>query len=62
MIGIDGLRKGLKVIDTRVPLSVSIGETTLGLIVDVLEEPVDNLGLVNASTTHTIHRFALAFT
>ena len=62
MIAIDGLRRGLKVIDTRVPLSVSIGEATLGLIFDVLEEPIDNLGLVNGSTTLPIHRFALAFT
>jgi F0F1-type ATP synthase alpha subunit len=51
-----GLMRGMRVIDTWAPLSVLVGETTLGCIFNVLGEPVDNLGPVDAGTTFPIHR------
>ncbi|XP_057820825.2 ATP synthase subunit beta, chloroplastic-like [Cryptomeria japonica] len=62
MSATDGLMRGMKVIDTRGPLSVPIGETTLGRIFNVLGEPVDDLGPVDALTISPIHRSAPAFT
>ncbi|MDF3691514.1 hypothetical protein P3S59_26170, partial [Enterobacter hormaechei] len=56
MSATDGLMRGMKVIDTGGPLSVPVGETTLGRIFNVLGEPVDNLGPVDALTTSPIHR------
>eukprot|EP01018_Ginkgo_biloba_P025139 Gb_00175 [translate_table: standard] len=58
----DGLMRGMKVIDTGAPLSVPVGGATLGRIFNVLGEPVDNLGPVDARTTSPIHRPAPAFT
>ncbi|KAG0480543.1 hypothetical protein HPP92_011401 [Vanilla planifolia] len=52
MSATDGLMRGMKVIDTGAPLSVPVGEATLGRIFSVLGEPVDNLGPVD--TTHNI--------
>lgn len=62
MSATDGLMRGMIVIDTGAPLSVPVGETTLGRIFNVLGEPVDDLGPVNALTTSPIHRSAPAFT
>ncbi|KAK9114180.1 hypothetical protein Syun_020977 [Stephania yunnanensis] len=44
----------------RAPLSVPVGRATLGLIFNVLGEPVDNLGPVDSRTTTPIHRSAPA--
>jgi F0F1-type ATP synthase beta subunit len=38
----DGLMRGMEVIDTGKPLSVPVGQATLGRIFNVLGEPVDN--------------------
>ena len=62
MSATDGLMRGMQVIDTGAPLTVPVGEATLGRIFNVLGEPVDNLGPVDASTTFPIHRSAPAFT
>lgn len=62
MSATDGMMRGMKVIDTGAPLSVPVGEATLGRIFNVLGEPVDNLGPVEATTTFPIHRSAPAFT
>ena len=62
MSATDGLMRGMDVIDTGAPLSVPVGEATLGRIFNVLGEPVDNLGPVNNTTTLPIHRSAPAFT
>lgn len=59
----DGLRRGMKVIDTGVPLSVPVGGATLGRIFNVLGEPVDNLGpVVDIRKRFPIHRSAPDFT
>ncbi|KAG6540486.1 hypothetical protein Mapa_018170 [Marchantia paleacea] len=62
MSATDGMMRGMKVIDTGAPLTVPVGEATLGRIFNVLGEPVDNLGPVEVTTTFPIHRSAPAFT
>jgi F-type H+-transporting ATPase subunit beta len=57
----EGLMRGIKVFDTGKPLSVPVGRPTLGRIFNVLGEPVDNLGPVNAIEDLPIHRLAPAF-
>ena len=64
MTATDGLMRGMEVIDTGNPLTVPVGDTTLGRIFNVLGEPVDNLGPVGEkgdSPGFPIHRSAPAF-
>ncbi|MEA5551393.1 F0F1 ATP synthase subunit beta [Anabaena cylindrica UHCC 0172] len=58
----DGLVRGLEVVDTGAPITVPVGKVTLGRIFNVLGEPVDNRGPVNAEATLPIHRPAPKFT
>ena len=58
----DGLVRGMKVVDTGSPISVPVGAATLGRIFNVLGEPVDEKGPVNADRTSPIHRSAPKFT
>src|SRR5574340_56389 len=57
----DGLRRGTPVTSTGAPISVPVGKKTLGRIMDVLGEPVDELGPVGAEEAWSIHRKAPAF-
>ncbi|HUQ44786.1 MAG TPA: F0F1 ATP synthase subunit beta, partial [Candidatus Limnocylindria bacterium] len=57
----DGLARGGEVRDTGAPISVPVGEVTLGRVFDVLGKPIDNKGPVNAEKTLPIHRSAPAF-
>jgi F-type H+/Na+-transporting ATPase subunit beta len=52
----DGMVRGMKAIDTGGPISVPVGPETLGRILNVVGEPVDNLGPVNAKERWSIHR------
>ena len=52
----DGLQRGLKVSNTDAPISVPVGEKTLGRVMNVLGEPVDNAGDVGAQSKMPIHR------
>src|SRR5437773_1732384 len=52
----DGMVRGMKAIDLNEPISVPVGKETLGRILNVLGEPVDNLGPVNAKERWSIHR------
>ena len=64
MTATDGLMRGMEVVDTGNPLTVPVGDTTLGRIFNVLGEPVDNLGPVGDkgdSPGFPIHRSAPAF-
>jgi F-type H+/Na+-transporting ATPase subunit beta len=64
MTATDGLMRGMEVVDTGNPLTVPVGEKTLGRIFNVLGEPVDNLGPVETkgdSQGFPIHRSAPAF-
>nr|WDA99133.1 ATP synthase CF1 beta subunit [Gronococcus sybilensis] len=58
----EGLQRGIKAIDTGAPISVPVGESTLGRIFNVLGEPVDERGAVSKETTLPIHRAAPKFT
>ncbi len=57
----DGLRRGLEITDTRAPISVPVGQKTLGRIMDVLGDPVDERGPVEAEIRWPIHRKAPAY-
>lgn len=57
----DGLMRGMEVLDTGNPLTVPVGQPTLGRIFNVLGEPVDEMGPVNAKEGLPIHRGAPAF-
>src|SRR6266850_2581096 len=52
----DGMVRGMKAIDTGAAISVPVGEQTLGRILNVLGEPVDNKGPVNSKERWPIHR------
>ncbi|NOR39897.1 MAG: F0F1 ATP synthase subunit beta [Gammaproteobacteria bacterium] len=57
----DGVRRGLEVLNTGAPIMVPVGEKTLGRIMDVLGNPVDDAGDIGAELTLPIHRSAPAF-
>lgn len=57
----DGLARGAEAIDTGAPISVPVGHSTLGRLFNILGEPLDNLGPVEASERWPIHRAAPAF-
>tara|TARA_B100000965_G_C19594022_1_gene759297 strand:+ start:189 stop:1568 length:1380 start_codon:yes stop_codon:yes gene_type:complete len=57
----DGLKRGLKVNNTGAPINVPVGEKTLGRIMNVLGEPVDNAGDIKSEQTMPIHRAAPTF-
>ena len=52
----DGLTRGMKVTDEGGPVSVPVGRATLGRVLNVLGEPVDKRGPVNAEKRYPIHR------
>jgi F-type H+/Na+-transporting ATPase subunit beta len=51
----DGLVRGMKVSDTGAPVSVPVGKETLGRVFNLLGEPIDGRGPVNAAETRPIH-------
>ncbi|HEU5401629.1 MAG TPA: F0F1 ATP synthase subunit beta, partial [Terriglobales bacterium] len=53
--------RGMKAIDLGGPISVPVGKGTLGRVINVIGEPVDNLGPVQATEKLPIHRPAPAF-
>jgi F-type H+/Na+-transporting ATPase subunit beta len=57
----DGLVRGQPVTDTGAPIAVPVGEETLGRILNVIGEPVDEAGPVKATTRRAIHQLAPAF-
>jgi F-type H+-transporting ATPase subunit beta len=57
----DGMVRGMKAIDTGGPISVPVGRETLGRILNVLGEPVDEQGPVNSEHRWSIHREAPRF-
>lgn len=52
----EGLVRGMKAVDLEQPISVPVGRGTLGRVLNVLGEPVDKLGPVNADKRYPIHR------
>src|SRR5258707_3184958 len=57
----DGMVRGMKVIDLGGPISVPVGKGTLGRVINVIGEPVDQLGPVAATKRMPIHRLAPSF-
>ena len=58
----DGLQRGLEVTNTGEPIKVPVGEPTLGRIMNVLGEPVDEAGPVESENHWAIHRKPPEFT
>lgn len=57
----DGLVRGIDVIDTGKPISVPVGRATLGRIMNVLGQPVDEMGEIKPDDYNPIHRVAPSF-
>ncbi len=57
----DGMVRGMKAIDLGEPITVPVGAGTLGRVMNVIGEPVDNLGPIQAKQRLPIHRPAPAF-
>src|ERR1700682_4803021 len=61
MLPTDGMVRGMKAIDTGGPITVPVGEGTLGRILNVIGQPVDSLGDVVHTQRYPIHRHAPSF-
>ena len=57
----EGLKRGLAVENTGAPITVPVGEKTLGRVLDVLGNPIDEAGPIGASETKPIHAKAPTF-
>src|SRR5919199_1837585 len=57
----DGLVRGMKAVDTGAPVKVPVGKETLGRVFNLLGEPIDGRGPVNATEFRPIHRPPPAF-
>src|SRR5207244_12575531 len=57
----DGMVRGMKAIDQGGPISVPVGRGTLGRVMNVIGEPVDQLGPIQHTKTLPIHRPAPLF-
>ena len=57
----EGLVRGQGVSDTGSPIMVPVGPKTLGRIINVIGEPIDERGPINATRTLPIHRDAPSF-
>lgn len=61
MLPTDGMVRGMKAIDTGGQIKVPVGNGTLGRIINVIGEPVDERGPVPATDYYPIHRHAPTF-
>ena len=57
----EGLIRGMKAVDTGGPITVPVGPATLGRVMNVIGQPVDKLGPVQAEIRYPIHRHAPDF-
>ncbi len=57
----DGMVRGMRAVSLGGPVSVPVGKETLGRVLNVIGEPVDNMGPVNAKLRWPIHRPAPSF-
>ena len=57
----DGLRRGMSITNTGKPISVPVGEATLGRIMDVLGRPIDEAGPIKTEERRAIHQPAPKF-
>lgn len=61
MSSTDGMVRGMKAIDTGAPISIPVGRQTLGRLLNVIGETIDQKGPVETDTFYPIHRPAPAF-
>src|SRR5438046_2878327 len=61
MLPTDGMVRGMKATDTGGPIMVPVGPGTLGRVMNVIGEPVDNLGDIPHEQRYPIHRHAPSF-
>ena len=52
----EGLSRGLEVVNTNEPIAIPVGDATLGRIMDVLGNPIDERGPIESSVVRPIHR------
>lgn len=57
----EGLKRGIAVVNTGRPIEVPVGEKTLGRIMNVLGDPIDEIGPINTKKRLPIHRSAPSF-
>jgi F-type H+-transporting ATPase subunit beta len=57
----EGLVRGQEVEDTGAPINVPVGPETLGRIINIIGEPIDERGPIGAKKTYPIHRPAPEF-
>ncbi|MCS5549102.1 MAG: F0F1 ATP synthase subunit beta [SAR86 cluster bacterium] len=57
----EGLKRGVSVTNTKEPIAVPVGEGTLGRIMNILGEPIDEKGKIKSKETMPIHRKAPSF-
>jgi len=62
LAGTDGLRRGASVEDTGAPISVPVGEKTLGRMLNVIGEPIDGQSVVKGAPLAPIHKLPPSFT
>ena len=60
--GTEGLKRGVEARNTGAPITVPVGDKTLGRIMNVLGEPIDNAGPIDSKESLPIHRDAPKFT
>jgi F-type H+-transporting ATPase subunit beta len=61
MASTDGLTRGMTVLDTGAPISIPVGNETLGRILNIVGEPVDKGPAIKTTKTYPIHRPAPSF-
>ncbi len=61
MSSTDGLKRGMKVVDTKEAIMVPVGKEILGRILNVTGDPVDEMGEIKAETYLPIHRSSPSF-
>lgn len=57
----EGLKRGLKVLDTKEPITVPVGACVLGRIINVIGDPIDDAGEIKAEKRYPIHRPSPSF-
>ncbi|MCE0559348.1 MULTISPECIES: F0F1 ATP synthase subunit beta [unclassified Motilimonas] len=57
----EGLQRGLEVVNTEAPIAVPVGTATLGRIMNVLGEPIDEAGPIATDEKYEIHRAAPSY-
>ena len=61
MLPTDGMVRGMRAIDTGAAISVPVGVATLGRVMNVIGDPVDELGPIDSELRSSIHRHAPSF-